>query len=812
MDCCFSSICPNDLINNVQVNTNHNNKTNNTHFNQVQQNQYQIIQPVYTTANTNQQINNYDQQSSNEQYSTNSSSCSSSPSLESNQYFDQNKPTANTIQLSLDSLNTYQQQPQCISINSLDNSGNFQTLYGTNVNFSTAQAIGDNSNKIGYFRINSDEPSLSPSSSISSSSLSTSSASSTNGDAINQFQAHSKKIQKLCDIQPQPQQQQSIIVLEPQQQQQTVAYKNKIPPTTVSSSHKISRKSANILPPSPPSSFGSDSESNQSSSSSTNQTSTTTTNTKSLTGLKANKLLKSNKLLRANGGSLAKQMRQNAYSFKQAQIKSAKAVAKVTIKTESSCLDTSNSLLNLSTNSDDDCWPFLCSLSKLPSSGPIMLTEEEKRTLVQEGHQVPSQLPLTKSEEKVLKKIRRKIKNKISAQESRRKKKEYVDSLEKRMESYINENVELKKRLESLEINNKGLLQQLQKMKSSIESPSAEAVKLLDFNEADSSQNKDVLNIQSANQFGTLLMVLVLFFTVLLGVWSPMITKDHMSQASATAAAAASISVRSATRSPAGTFSYSAASATTTAAVAAASLAIVSSVAAVKSESLSPQAVDQDDMQISCFNSRPVIMNDDEDDFLADDLILTGQINNNVLTTRSRAGNTIELTKVRPFVRKLPIAQSQPQDFVIVNNQEVQQEAQQVIFLNVSNSNQITSTKISEVQPTSGSDSSLSVKQCPTSTQQTNITNIPVSSNGLQQLVSKPLNPSLISLGSASVNSGSGYRVINTVQNNTANSNAQKLSAVGPKLPTRFRLINNGINTFNSHHMAPSVIKLNTLA
>jgi hypothetical protein len=42
-----------------------------------------------------------------------------------------------------------------------------------------------------------------------------------------------------------------------------------------------------------------------------------------------------------------------------------------------------------------------------------LLTEEEKRTLIQEGHQVPSQLPLSKGEEKILKKIRRKIKNKV---------------------------------------------------------------------------------------------------------------------------------------------------------------------------------------------------------------------------------------------------------------------------------------------------------------------------------------------------------------------------------------------------------------
>ncbi|XP_071492536.1 cyclic AMP-responsive element-binding protein 3-like protein 1 [Diadema antillarum] len=141
-------------------------------------------------------------------------------------------------------------------------------------------------------------------------------------------------------------------------------------------------------------------------------------------------------------------------------------------------------------------------IQKLPQSGPLILTEEEKRTLKQEGYPIPTKLPLTKAEEKSLKKVRRKIKNKISAQESRRKKKEYLEALEKRMDSYTHENTELRKKVESLETTNQSLLTQLTKLQSIV--------------------NKVTKPIKaSSTQTGTCLMVLVLCFAVFLGSWTP---------------------------------------------------------------------------------------------------------------------------------------------------------------------------------------------------------------------------------------------------------------------------------------------------
>uniref|UniRef100_T1DD58 Cyclic AMP-responsive element-binding protein 3-like protein 2 n=1 Tax=Crotalus horridus TaxID=35024 RepID=T1DD58_CROHD len=146
--------------------------------------------------------------------------------------------------------------------------------------------------------------------------------------------------------------------------------------------------------------------------------------------------------------------------------------------------------------------PLLTAPHKLQGTGPLILTEEEKRTLIAEGYPIPTKLPLTKSEEKALKKIRRKIKNKISAQESRRKKKEYMDSLEKRVESCSTENSELRKKVEVLENTNRTLLQQLQRLQTMVAGKVSRSCKA------------------ASTQTGTCLMVVVLCFAIILGSFS----------------------------------------------------------------------------------------------------------------------------------------------------------------------------------------------------------------------------------------------------------------------------------------------------
>jgi hypothetical protein len=603
-------------------------------------------------------------------------------------------------------------------------------------------------------------------------------------------------------------------------------------------------KKVSVLPPSPPSSFGSDSDSDQQQQIQQQQQQQTKqshhvalhtkTGTKSAvsnaaTLLKANRL---NSSLRSTQSALLKQMRHQPYALKHA-IKLSKCAlenstppaptptATTVVMTTSS---SSQSLIKEERDyspEDDDCWPFLCSLSKLPSSGPLMLTEEEKRTLVQEGHQVPTQLPLTKGEEKILKKIRRKIKNKISAQESRRKKKEYVDSLEKRMETYINENSELKKRLEELELNNKSLLSQLQSMRVTLENSDTTAQQSLALQQP---ENVCGLAVQSSNtsQFGTLLMVLVLFFAVVLGVWSPVFTKDQMvrhfsttnaaTSASATAASAAAASTTTTSTAAAAASSATTATATNvitsglvnqqqrvsnsiasgaaavTAVCAAATSAAVASAAAfsVKTESVTPSHSPNNSGET--LNSSSQEQNDMDTIASTVSFVESGQLNhvttlfntnNNANSVaRSKTGTAVELTKVRPFIGK--VAKTNRTD------EEQPSNSSQIIILNIANTNSAPMNDVVSSATSSSFSSILGAKMGHHATKQT--------------------------INCASPNAGN-YRVINTNAHST-NGLSPSAATTGTKLPTRFRVINN--NNHNSNgggaYAGPSIIKLNSLA
>ncbi|XP_070692146.1 cyclic AMP-responsive element-binding protein 3-like protein 4 [Pempheris klunzingeri] len=98
----------------------------------------------------------------------------------------------------------------------------------------------------------------------------------------------------------------------------------------------------------------------------------------------------------------------------------------------------------------------------------LQLTEEEQKLLTQEGVSLPNNLPLTKAEERILKKVRRKIRNKQSAQDSRRRRKEYIDGLESRAAACSTQNKELQRTVEQLEKHNMSLLAQLQQLQSLI--------------------------------------------------------------------------------------------------------------------------------------------------------------------------------------------------------------------------------------------------------------------------------------------------------------------------------------------------------
>ncbi|XP_012256132.1 cyclic AMP response element-binding protein A-like [Athalia rosae] len=105
----------------------------------------------------------------------------------------------------------------------------------------------------------------------------------------------------------------------------------------------------------------------------------------------------------------------------------------------------------------------------------LKLNTEEKRLLQKEGITLPSHYPLTKHEERELKRIRRKIRNKISAQDSRKRKKEYVDGLEDRVKQCTEENMTLLKRIKALQSQNQSLAGQLKRLQTLIQNSNKSA-------------------------------------------------------------------------------------------------------------------------------------------------------------------------------------------------------------------------------------------------------------------------------------------------------------------------------------------------
>ncbi|GBN01177.1 Cyclic AMP-responsive element-binding protein 3-like protein 3 [Araneus ventricosus] len=133
-------------------------------------------------------------------------------------------------------------------------------------------------------------------------------------------------------------------------------------------------------------------------------------------------------------------------------------------------------------------------ISLFDSNSDILhLTEEEKKLMRKEGLQIPTHLPLTRAEERELKRIRRKIRNKQSAQESRKRKKDYIDGLESRVKLCTSENVRLQKKVQTLESQQKSLLDKIKHLQSIIASSTGKQV-----------------------QTSTCLMVLIVSFALLL--------------------------------------------------------------------------------------------------------------------------------------------------------------------------------------------------------------------------------------------------------------------------------------------------------
>lgn len=105
----------------------------------------------------------------------------------------------------------------------------------------------------------------------------------------------------------------------------------------------------------------------------------------------------------------------------------------------------------------------------------VGLTQEEKQCLLAEGLPVPTTLPLTKREEEALKTVRKKLRNKVciqhacitygilfyiiliqfAAHQSRRRKKEHLEMMERQVRQYGIANQELQLKVTQLQQENR---------------------------------------------------------------------------------------------------------------------------------------------------------------------------------------------------------------------------------------------------------------------------------------------------------------------------------------------------------------------
>jgi hypothetical protein len=83
-------------------------------------------------------------------------------------------------------------------------------------------------------------------------------------------------------------------------------------------------------------------------------------------------------------------------------------------------------------DSDQEKKPAAAAKKSKKAFEPLVLTEEERKIMIREKITLPDRYPLSREEERNLRRIRRKIRNKRSAQDSRQRKKQYVDDLEKK--------------------------------------------------------------------------------------------------------------------------------------------------------------------------------------------------------------------------------------------------------------------------------------------------------------------------------------------------------------------------------------------